>query len=227
MASADSSSCPPLAEDDIVAPPTLAFLPVPELSVTPSLPIYECSLSGDISPPIENVQCFLTTKDVGDNADQLNALSSLACVWATLLQGFAAPDSIFSWPYWLRYLLEVFDSIQQGLYNAQQLAPEGPGSAFRNASGNETWVGHKIGHIIENLDNFFAFSSDDDRQHIHCLHCVYTACLPFPENQSLLATLNLTIAHDSEAYHTSMLNDMVQKVSDEAEEWVKGTQTNI
>ena len=43
-------------------------------------------------------------------------------------------------------------------------------------------------------------------------------CLPFPENQALLAALNLTIAHDSEAYCTSMLNDMVWKVSNKAED---------
>ena len=131
-------------------------------------------------------------------------------------------------PLWLRYLLEIFDSIQQGLCNAQQHSPEGSDSAFLGLSGNEAWVIHKISCIIENLDNFFEFGSDEDHLHVHCLCCVYLACLPLPEGSpALLQALNLTVAHDSEAYHTSLLNNMVHKVQEEAEVWASQAQTNL
>ena len=69
MASANPSGCPPLTEDDTAPLSILAFPPIPELTVAPSMPFYECSIVSNIAPPIDNVQCFLSTKDVQDNAD--------------------------------------------------------------------------------------------------------------------------------------------------------------
>ena len=175
MALATSSSCPPLQDNDTAITPALAFPPVPQLTVAPSLPIYECNLSGNLCTPFDNIVNFITTAEVGDNANQLNALSGLAHVRATLLQGFSNPDSVFSHPMWLRYLLEIVDSVHRGLFLANQNAPAGAGSTFENAAGNEVRVGHKIGQVIEDLDDFFEFCSDDSHQRLHCLRCIYSA----------------------------------------------------
>ena len=227
MASAAPSGCPPITDDDTAVYPALAFPPVPPLTVAPSLPVYECNLSGDLCKPFDNVVNFLSTKDVSDNATQLKALSGLTRVRAVLLNGFSTRDSIFTRPFYLRFLLEVVDSIHRGLFLANKNAPARAEYAFAEAVGDEARIGHKIGWVIEDLDDFFEFTSDDSRQRFHCLRCVYSARLPLPENQALLAALNLTVARDSEAYRTSMLNDMVRTVQSEAESWKRDTLTNL
>ena len=169
MASAAPSGCPPLQDDDTAIYPALAFPPVPVLTVAPSLPVYECTLSGDLCEPFDNVINFLSTTEVGDNAKQLKALSGLAHVRAVLLNGFSTPDSIFTRPFYLHYLLKVLDSVHHGLFLANKNAPEGAEYAFAGASGDEAHVGHKLGHIVKDLNDFFEFCADDSRQRLHCL----------------------------------------------------------
>ena len=129
---------------------------------------------------------------------------------------------------WVHYFLEIADSLQQGLHNANKSAPPGSQTTFQGLSGNEACVIHKIGCILENLDDFFEFSADNDCDCLHCLCCVFSACLPLPTGSpALLNAINLTIAHNSEAYRTTLLNDMVCQVKDEAEAWASEAQTKL
>jgi hypothetical protein len=172
----------------------------------------------------------LSTDNIPNTDAARVAIHSLARLREALSSPWNTPDRTFDRATWLRLVHELLIAVHEGLRNAQLASPDFRlTDAFDDLKGGEGATAGRVYDVLSGLTHFFWSDREDTPSpgflKTHCFRCIKSASIPpLPE---LMRSIQLTTELDRRRVRETLLNEMIQEVHREVDEWRTAQRTAL
>jgi hypothetical protein len=211
---------------------------IPEQPPPPNKLLFR--LCNNINIASINIRKPLTNDNVPDSKLARIGVTSLNRLRELLTTAFNTPDRIVDRTVWLRFVLEIFTAVHEGLLVAQHSTPDLLGTmakskpkladianGFSDLTAAEKNLVSTIEEILGWTHDFFVINDEscskvaDHPISTLCYRCVESSHAPFTEadNSDKVHSILLSVDFDARATRDTLLNQAIREVHEEVDAW--------